>query len=673
MTTDFVELALSDPDGVVDAIIEQHELYLGDVFPGLRGLDEVIRQDDVDVRSHNGLRRAQCPTWSSLAAKSVGDLWQISYLGRLSVQRILAAAAERNVRAYLAGGESFPPPVSVDEADAPTGRATSTGRIVALLQDIAVRLDFDGRAKSVGDMFDVIADGGSTDANLSEAISQLRAVPLADIVDPAVADERRSLAATFIAALGEDRSEIFVERCLHLEGQPTLQELGDRRGVTRERIRQIEVKTLADARSQCEDARFAALSERADELSGLLGPTCLVDDAHTEAAIAAATVGFDEPAVGSTRELLLWIAGPYRLRDGWLVREGADVRAVANEFDTRFAADLFVTPDQIEVFRVDHDLPDLDALLTRVKGWRRLDDGRLARWRGTVADKALVGLTVAGEPMLAEALNSWIAEGHSDGTVRNALAADPRFVRIDKDNRFGLREWGFDDYRGIAEMLRSRIEREGPVALETVASEFAERYRVSENSVRAYAATPAFVIEDGVVRLRRDDEPLVVDARVRDARGVYLDAAQRVIVHLPVDTDVLRGSGRTFPTAASVELGIGIGDSVRFLDPITDIPVAIGWRSNSTTGPTIGSLRLVAEGLGAVDGDTLRLRFDLSDQTYLPEIADVTTLGGATGLEVRPGDERAVVAEAIRSKPGKARKHLKARGDNAVARLIPKD
>jgi len=155
-----------------------------------------------------------------------------------------------------------------------------------------------------------------------------------------------------------------------------------------------------------------------------------------------------------------------------------------------------------------------------------------------------------------------IGEGHSTRTVLNGLAQDARVGRAGKKT-WGLRSWGVEEYSGIVDEIVERIDRDGGSCdVESLVEELRSTFSVTENSVRLYLSTLAFVIEGGRVRRRTDDEPWTIDDRLAVARGAYRnDNALRL--RLPVTKDVLRGSGHAIHPAVAVALAVAPGAQLR--------------------------------------------------------------------------------------------------------------
>ena len=193
---------------------------------------------------------------------------------------------------------------------------------------------------------------------------------------------------------------------------------------------------------------------------------------------------------------------------------------------------------------------------------------------------------------------------YNPASARHRLVQSEIVIRVTK-HKFGLREWGLDEYTGVSDEIAQEIEACGGVTtLDHLIDVLPSRYEVAEASIRMCAATPRFVLNSrGELRLRRESDP-----RVR-ARG-SLDRTPRCyrheggwVIRLPVDTDLLRGSGRSCPGAFAAKLGVHAGGGRAF--PFRETSITVSWHERSTSGPSFGSLREVTRQLGGEAGDWL--------------------------------------------------------------------
>lgn len=404
-------------------------------------------------------------------------------------------------------------------------------------------------------------------------------------------------AAQDLLAAFQDRDFAVLERVLakRMRAVPTLEELGRRYGVTRERIRQVEENVASRFAELIEGHRFAELRARAKELPTEVGLACPVAEAPPEL----------QPGAGLTSDLFGHLAGHYTVVDGWVVK-----REVMTS-PSQLALDTFAAVSSAGVAPVE---AVFDALTTAglQQRWQarlmesvdqlRSVDGSYVRW-GNHGDRLRSILVLTGRPMTSRELVVRIHEvepGLASRSMVNALNRQD-FVRVGK-SLYGLADWGGQAYGGTVAALVELLAA-GERSIADVVDELALRYGVSPVSVSMYARMhPRFVARGGVVRLRRDDEPPEIGSSLELSHRCYLIDGEWTW-RVPVDADVLRGSGRRVPAAFAAHLG------ARPLSPSIVLrsgeqSIRVGWSMDSY----VGSLRRSAEVLDLQEGDWLFVR-----------------------------------------------------------------
>ena len=223
---------------------------------------------------------------------------------------------------------------------------------------------------------------------------------------------------------------------------------------------------------------------RAWDLSIALGSLAPADTPTTTQAIERAVASIESPDLCTTPELLLWLAGRY-VREGiWLVRSDVGgLDAIRSSVDQLLVKEWVVRSETILDAARQTGVAELreGALTSLLPNWRAIGDDWYVRWSGTIADKAERVLALRGEPLHLDELNSRIGDGYATSTLQNALSSDERFVRISKAQEYALREWGLEEYSGIAQELTERIERAGgSVSLNEVVLELVSQFGVAE-------------------------------------------------------------------------------------------------------------------------------------------------------------------------------------------------
>ena len=450
--------------------------------------------------------------------------------------------------------------------------------------------------------------------------------------------------------------------------QPTLTDIGEGLDLTRERVRQLEKRVTETLTAAIEDdPRLESIRWRAHLLVHQLGSGVPLDAAAATSALADQS---EEQAVA------LWRAGPYVQRNGWLVRKGEDPKS-AVEAAIRGLPGPLIEQDELLGIMDSAEIPvaAVDNVVSGTVAIRDIGERCLVRWNGAIPDKAAVVLALLGRPATAEELIQHFLSDRSVTSVKNALSADDRFHRANM-TEWALAEWGLEEYSGIVEEIIERIERDGG-STDTVAliEELVGLFGVSENSVRSYLGTPAFVLEGASARRRRLEEFKLKPKPLRHSRGVFQPSPVRLVTNFVIDRDLLRGSGRAIDAGLATQLALRPGDRLVFASPYQE--VRFSWRPWSTTGPDVGSLGPAARALGGHEGDLLVVNLDLDGYTATFELVGDSLEGperlrALTGLDDFP-DMAAALASAIGVAPAEVRASLRSRGDQDLIALLPRE
>ena len=477
-------------------------------------------------------------------------------------------------------------------------------------------------------------------------------------------------AQQLLATLDSRTVHILEQRVLtDTRGRPTLDELGRELDLTRERVRQIELRGKERIAALSKISTYQPLVEQADASRQALGPIFSRSELRRSLGLSP-TSGVHDLEV----ELLLFIADLFdRQGDLFVDRQfNDDVLKKLNEAlqsnDTKeetvvnVLAELGVQRQHVE------------AVLGQIPGVRAID-GHLVPWSGTLADKAVVILRLVGHPMTIDEMLSRVGEG-SRGTLVNYFARDQRVVRRGP-KMWGLTEWGGEPYESLAKAMQEELERAGGrLPLESLVRRVGERFEVVRNSIVIMAGTsPLFVSEGPWVRVRREDEPYVPDSAIEESAScVCIDAAWAW--RCVVNHDVLRGSGLLIPEPLAALVGLRPQKRLELDSAYGAIPLS--W---SAQNPAVGSLRRPAESLGAAEGDFMFVRIDGDDVDFsLIQMSDLEEASVQDQLLLRLGQSpspngwQESCAEAI-GLPSHANRAeidslLEVRGDREVLRLF---
>lgn len=374
--------------------------------------------------------------------------------------------------------------------------------------------------------------------------------------------------------------------------------------------------------------------------------------------------------------VLLFAAGPYTPRGDWMEnRSLGGRRAVHAAVEALFAKNpapmLRHVAEAVAVHHMPvHVVPALlDSLPVRRFGTAYV------RWGGYHVDKIESFLHASGQPLTPEEVAAGIGE--------EAITAErvrATFINTNHNKRFsrasrltwGLSVWGDATYRGIAEGIRERIAAAGGIAdVEEVTADMLRTFPdISPVSVHAYMQSWAFVIKDGMIRCRVDGDPLPKTRHWRGARGVFGLGDGRLNLLKPVTPNLLRGSSSTAGRLAGA-LDVKPGGRETYHGPHGEL-VLVSWHLDVPGAPHIGSLRLMARGVGAAVGDSIILTFSPEGRSVvaarIPARTPVLeTLERVTGHR---NVTREVVAASLECSAEEVVDVLTKRGDDGLARTV---
>lgn len=689
-----VEFDLADlADRLVRCLLAGTGRYepLGLQLPGLAldGADD-IPDRWLSASARKALLDLELRTWDDLARTSPAEILGLCTLSARTQTEILYVAVEH---ALLASPQLSKAATPTEGASGGPEDATARGKVDPtndcsqpdLLSALRPLASWGTREKGLTTLEALLTElirPQDMPADIAEAWQDLASAKLADLVDPPAEDESvANLFEMLISCLDERQRAIFVARSL-LPHRSTLQELAEYWGLTSERIRQLQGNAESKVSELVAKKRFSPLRWRAHSLRILLGSFIPLTSHVYLSAIEDLIAGCPPDRQLFLTKFILFIAGYYE-RDGWIVRDDAtmvnfeSLQEAADDFGLVNVCDVEKLLLAAGVAQADHA-----AMLAMIGGVRRFDD-RIALWRGSAVDKAVRVLAVRGNPASPDELAEAIGEGHSVRALRNRLSEDPRLARVTK-NEWALRAWGLDEYAGIADEIAEEVGRQGGAAsLAHLVEALTSRFGIAETSVRAYAQTPRFVVDGGVVRLRRLNEPVVVSAEIGDAKGCFQDSPDSLLFNITVDKELLRGSRRLLPNAVAAFVGLVPGAERQFrISPGDDmLTVVTTWPVNSLAGPTLGSIRALALQTGASEGDLLRLRFDRAEgsvevvRVNLQELkgavplAQLSLLTGLDGIDSTNAIDRVAVSVGVDR--SRLRAQLHHRGDGFLVGLLP--
>jgi hypothetical protein len=436
-------------------------------------------------------------------------------------------------------------------------------------------------------------------------------------------------------ALSDDERAII--ECHKLADSPlTLDELGKLRGVTRERIRQIEDRALERVlcpgpksrpgrprKSESDPACLAAREEAAhkaelvdaavEELQALPLPV-------TESALIDSGLG---PVDAVPTRLLILAASRRSTWRGkvveyegrrWLTGEVTPARFVAQI--TEDARELGVVEDLVELWEgieerlrrhvgSSAEAEDVAAQVVEDLAVAEVGDRyAILGGRISVPERLVRILRANGAPMSGEALIAAVAD-RASRFVRNNLFEDDRIVQVGADE-FSLAEWGAKPRPALLELVYGAIDEHGNVAVDYL-ERLAEEHHYSAASIAFYRALPDLIEEAGVLRRRTAEdrsgipEPGLDDTCVRVISGPHRGCWSTIVT---INHRRLYTGPQKLPGPLANFLGVKPG--VRRMPLTIDDTFTV--RSTWGSYPYLfgGELRPVLDQLGFADGDLVR-------------------------------------------------------------------
>ncbi|MDO8623788.1 MAG: sigma factor-like helix-turn-helix DNA-binding protein [bacterium] len=286
-----------------------------------------------------------------------------------------------------------------------------------------------------------------------------------------------------------------------LPSRETLEAIGDRSGITRERVRQIEAaglevvqksKSFRDAEPAFEELRKEVLS---------LGAVV-----HEEALLAH--LAKDEKARNRFRFLLVVGSAFFRERetDDFYARWHVDHKT-SKAVDEALSK-LYSSLDDTEVLSegdlLNHFLEELkevnDAYKSEavLKRWlslsKHIGKNPLAEWGKVTApairtkgirDYAYLAIKRHGKPMhfseVAKAIGSLFSKKAHVATTHNELIKDPRFVLVGR-GLYALSEWGYTP-GVVRDVIREVLSEKGPMKKDEVIKHVKKARFVKDNTI----------------------------------------------------------------------------------------------------------------------------------------------------------------------------------------------
>ena len=269
----------------------------------------------------------------------------------------------------------------------------------------------------------------------------------------------------------DERYQAILAKRLFAWNPKTLEEMGQEFGVTRERVRQLEVK----ARGRLND--IVTGDTRSADVARLVrtqirGVRPLEELLAEAPALAVEVVTVGQPAW----RVIDVLDDAYEIADGWCAEPSFE----AARRDTAVFLDELA--DAYGVVRLaDVTLSDDEAgALPWLKDWLiylgyEVRDEFVLLKTASLNDMAAAILSIEGAPLTFDELHQKVGRG-APGSLRNQVSTDPTFTKVDREH-FALTEWGLEGYTNIRGEIGKLLEQaDGELPLATVVESLVDRF-----------------------------------------------------------------------------------------------------------------------------------------------------------------------------------------------------
>jgi len=318
----------------------------------------------------------------------------------------------------------------------------------------------------------------------------------------------------------DERTKTILSARSPLAAESTLEELGERLDVTRERVRQLEAK----ARMRVEETYARRLAEVCEPLSLLRGKVVL-----TSGLIAAAktlATGLSHRAL--IADCIIIALGPWTSEGEWAVHGDVPTELPRTQGEVSGYADSYRLLGDEEMERAFGALFLGEAsrdryARERLKMWKLEDVWML---RDSRRGRVLAALRVIGRSATKEEIALVAGVDITSGDrptsrVGSYLSSVEGIVRADKD-RWGFSEWVERPYKGVANQIGEMIdEAGGECSVSAIRGRLIDDFGIAESTVDTYLSCDAFDWQGSVVR--RSQAPYKAGDPAKVSGSVLLD------------------------------------------------------------------------------------------------------------------------------------------------------
>ena len=450
------------------------------------GLDRTILGElPLEVRTRNCLEGAQLMEGED--ALAVKEFLRLPNFGRKSLSDLLLKVEGFLKECVLTERSGLSQAGELSTAQATPGAWERAGELLRPLLAAVGELQ---EVRTLADALNPDVLLLATRMGISTAIEEITIDDIANGSPGLAATIGRRLAET-LASASESELTIIQHRLLRVPPK-TLDEIGLQVGVTRERIRQLQVKIEGKIQHALGN-RIQIIASTLKESFGHMAEESAVEDRLAD------LMPTDHPIANKLLGHALIAEMGFTLDDGvYLDQEGMETLGKIRASAQRLGDDVgLVAEGHLVAELPSEDWRQFWPWLRERCGLHDLH-GSLGI-RDSVKARAKAAILSIGRPATREEIAGIC--GLDETRIGSNLSNISSGIRADKE-RWGLREWIDDEYEGIVAEIIQRIDEEGgTTTTKRLLQELPSKFNVSPTSVRAYMQTPKFVIRDGWISI----------------------------------------------------------------------------------------------------------------------------------------------------------------------------
>ena len=497
----------------------------------------------------------------------------------------------------------------------------------------------------------------------NHAWDEVNAIPLTDLAGPLRTPQE--ILEEWVQDLSAVERQIFWER-MAAQSRTSLQRLADRNGLSREGIRQTESRLRRNLNRFLDSPQALPIRWRMETIEQTIGMAMKEETADRILEL--------EQGINPCREIFLELAGPYERQHGWLVQQGMTqgdpTQEILENADEVGRVNERYMGHRLEAWGLEQDRHrDWITRDGRVREW----NNKLVVWGKNIQDRMVFALKEMGRPGTLEEITAFIEEPHH---TKNTLYGDQRLMRTGA-KKWGLRIWRLPEYIGIANNIKEILSRRGRMKIDELVESMANHFEVQEHSTRMHIHAPMFIVEDGAVRVRGENDPphRPNAAGPLTDQGTFRLGERRASKMIRVGRDMLRSSGYPIGAEMAGLLGMDV-NAVEVVRTDHGEELFITYPESSVRGMSIGPMRTILSRLEAREGDILTMVLDGAEKSMDPRLTrreDMAPgwepVGRLIGMAETPDHQ--ALASAMICQGWEVRGLLEERNEREIMRLIP--